>query len=160
MSFGLIITKTGADIATAEPKDFSISTQFDTVKILHTGELSLSLPAETLTDGAAFYEEAYEHGLGYIPFATPITSRLFYAEDLETGGDYIVNDLEEYDIPAVFTSFPNPAEYVTVFVDDNDLILHSGRYELLGLGQDFGARTVTLFYTLCYNEIGTAFNYL
>lgn len=158
-NYGLKISKTGYDVNTALPKNLALSSQFDTLKVVRSGTLTINLPSETIVSNTTVRTTSYSHNLGYIPLFIPLIKRVIYAGDLATGGSYTVNDIAEIDIP------PGPygpsigGELIDLYVTSTSLTLSITRYSPLG-SQIYGARTATLYYTLFHNQVDSAFNLL
>jgi hypothetical protein len=169
-NYGIKVSKEGTDVKTATSKDLLISSEFDTIKIVKTGELVLSLPSETVTGGLSERTTTVAHGFSDIPLYSPMIRGYLYGLDdflggdyitrLESGGDYIVNDLSEVRIPAGGYSPALSGEYSSVQINATNLILSVTRFEFMGFPQDFGAREATLYYTIFYNRVDEEFNLL
>ena len=168
MSKGIKVSKSGVDVKTAADKDLLISSQFDTFKILRTGELSLSLAEETLNDEQKSYTATYTHNLGYIPFVLPnvivgIGNPAPYVLDFtltpaeyRVTTPYIVNDINDVSLP------PGPFGFGPAFIYEAiELEVTTTQIKLVitrvcdSLGNDvkFTASVGTLYYTIFYNRV-------
>lgn len=152
-NYGMKVSKRGKNVFTAPSKDLAFSSKFDTFKVLFSGELSLDLPAETVTSASVDHEVEFNHNLGYVPFYLPLAKGIVYLDALSSGGDYNINDSNELDIPAGGYSPGTSGEAARVYATSNKIVLKVTRFELFGFGQSFGARTVNVFYTLFHNRV-------
>lgn len=154
------ISKPGIDLRLATRKDMAFSIEYDTLKIYQTGEMSIDLPAEILTAEGVIRETTLAHGLSYVPICYPMVGGMAYTGNLQTGGDYNINDLSEIDIPGgPYGPFDGPFEASTFFWDDEVIGLRITRGVLIG-SQIYGARNVKLFYTILYNRLDEELNLL
>lgn len=168
--YGIKVSKGGVDVKTANPKDLIFSSQFDSMKIMKTGTLSLVIPYEYFGGGPDYqtytiHTTSYTHNLGYIPFVLPRTNGevAYSGVDVGTGGDYIVNDLEEMDIPRVLPYYfygITTIETALLLVTNTQLILRITRENYTGDYADFRQRTATLYYTIFHNRVDETFNLL
>jgi hypothetical protein len=152
MSKGIKVSKAGVDVKTATNKELLITSQFDTLKIALTGSLSISLPSETLTTENVTRTTNVSHNLGYVPMFQPAILGVIYTGNNATGGDYVINDYGDILTPAGAYGPATQAEESNVYIDDEKLYLYVNRFVALG-SETFGARTVTLHYTIFYNKI-------
>jgi hypothetical protein len=159
-NFALQVSKIGNNVLTAEPKDLAFDSRFDTLKVAHSGKLTMSLPNEVINFSFSEYSQEYSHGFSYVPFYLPLGKEMQYLGNLETGGDYVVNDLLEVDIPAASYSPSSIAELHRVYVTDNILKWECLRINFFMMDIIFGARDVELYYTLFYNRIDEEVDYL
>lgn len=159
MKPSIIVAKSGHSI-TDEYYNMKIDSRFDTYKVKNSGTLSYNLPAETLNGEVKTYTTSYAHGLGYVPLVMPYIKGALYQDDLASGGDWIVNDVSEIDLPKGAYSPPLAGEEAYIRVDGTNVQLFVRRYEYLGTDTDFGARKVSLYYTCFYNRLNEAFNLL
>jgi hypothetical protein len=118
------------------------------------------MPAETITSGnSKTYTETVTHNLGYAPVYLPAAGIDWYMGYSGLGGSsfnvndklgFLVNPLVAY------------TEYykLDVYVDASKLYMKYTRSADGGGNQNFSACTVTMYYTIFYNEIGESFNYL
>jgi len=160
--YGIKVSKRGVDVETATPKQLIFSSQFDTMKIRKTGTLTLNLPGETFggepyTEFYRIHEATYMHNLGYIPIFLPrVTEMVSYLgeEVSHYRKSFIVNDLEEKDIP-IYGYGLVVGEYVSVIMKSDRLILRVVRenYSYEPLDVFFAGRKATLYYTIFYNKI-------
>jgi len=159
---GIKISKPGIDVKTASDKQLIYSSKFDTLKIKKTGTLTINLPTESFdyNTGQIRREVVTPHGFNDIPFFIPrITGFAVYVNDeVSTGGNYTVNDLEERNIP-VFGYGDMILEIAEVLIDNTNLILRVDRVNMANM-MTFRARTVTLYYTIFYNRVDNTFNLL
>lgn len=162
--FGIKVSKKGVDVKTAGYKDLIFSSQFDGMKIKRTGSIVLSLPSETFGGSPAYetdrvHEASYTHNIGDIPIFLPrITGMISYiGVDVSSGANFVVNDLEEQDIPIY--GYGDPLlEWAEVIMKSDKLILRVRRYNQTGSNVNFSARTATLYYTIFHNQADVEFN--
>jgi hypothetical protein len=162
-NYGIKVSKIGVDVKTAGLKDLSFASHVDFTKIRRTGELELSLPSETFGAVAtqSVRTQTYNHTIGDISFFLPrITGLVAYTNaDVITGASYVVNDLEESDIPVLGYGV-GVGEFVDLTCSSSNLTLRVTRFNLLGSDVTFGARTATVFYTLFWNRADEEVDYL
>ena len=165
--YGIKVSKKGFDVKTASPKNLIFSSKFDSMKIRRTGSLVLNLPIDVF-GGEPNYETvrireiSYTHNIGDIPFFLPrVTGMVAYKGFSEciNGGSYIVNDLEEQDIP-IYGYGDTILEWVSVIMKSDKLILRVTRENYSGGFAQFGLRTATLYYTIFHNRVNLEFNLL
>jgi len=164
--YGIKVSKKGFDVKTASPKNLIFSSQFDSMKIRRTGSLVLTLPSDTF-GGPPNYETerkrevSYTHNIGDIPIFLPrIIGMVAYMEGgVISGGNYIVNDLEEQDIP-IYGYGISVSEWASVIMKSDKLILRVTRENYSYENITFGARTATLYYTIFHNRADLEFNLL
>ena len=147
---GIIVSKEGIDVKSADCKDLLISSQFDTFKVLKTGTLTRSSPSETVSGGDMKRRtSSYEHDLDYIPFALPIT---YGANATGESGTYIVNTLNDAIVPPVSFGPSMEGEFADVYLTSTHIVLAVRR---LGgfMGVSFPSTTATLYYTIFYNRM-------
>lgn len=152
-SGGLYILAKEGDAKTNFPTRNSVDSRFDTFKIAKTGTLVMNVPAETIIAGSgdSIYTEVVEHKLGYPPVYLPeagIGMRLDLTES------FIVNDIlglgNSYDSDPI----------LDVYVNSDNLIMRYRRQDYIYMDTEYNALTITLYYTIFYNEIGEEFNLL
>ncbi len=158
-NYGIKVSKPGVDVKTAVNKDLLITSELDTNKIALTGSLSISLPSETLDTENVLRNTSATHGLGYIPIFSPAILGDIYQEDLQTGGDYTINDIGDILVPAAGYSPATQAEESNIYIDDDKIYLYINRFVMFG-SETFGARTATLYYTIFYNRVDEEFDLL
>ena len=165
-NYGIKVSKSGKDVKTASPKDLIFSSKFDSMKIRKTGTLTLNLPSESFGGSPAYewqrkHESSYTHNIGDISMFFPrvIGMVAYLGANVTSGGNYIVNDLEEQDIP-IYGYGIQTLEFADVIIKSDKLILRVTRENSAGIDITFGARTVTLYYTILYNRVDMVFNLL
>lgn len=141
----------GKDLRETNLSERMMDSRLDTLKIFKTGLLTLELPAETLAykaDSVA-HVASVTHGLGYPPMYFP---------------PYAIN--MSY-IGSLIPAFNINGETFDVYVDSNKLYLRCIRcsYGDNGFGEPGGdlvysARTISIYYTIFYNDISEEFNLL
>lgn len=154
----LVIAKEGYS-TNAYPANLALDSRFDTFKIFKTGTMTLNMPAETLVIGAAnkVYVSEVTHSLGYPPIYFPQAT-----VDWDLGGSgvenssFVVNDYIGYLISFGLTG---RAE-LDVYTDSSKLYMKCTRKSNLYFDVSFNAVTITMYYTILYNEIGEEFNLL
>lgn len=156
--FGIKISKPGISVVSAEPKDLVFSTQFNTLKILRTGTLSVSLPAENVNNTSRIRTATYTHNLGYIPMFLPMVQGI--VSDFTSTATVIVNDAEETEIPPAPYGPGTSGETSRVYVTDTQIVLEVNRYNLLPFNEAMVAKTVTVYYTLFWDQVDNEFNVL
>ena len=154
------MSKTGKSVWSGVNRDMQIDTKFNMLKIKKTGTLEIDLPSETLNSSSSNHSVTYSHNLGYIPFFTPFIAGALYPDALDTGGDYIVNDIGENDIPAGAYSPPSASEFTYIKADTTDLTFEVRRANITPFDQVFGARKATLYYAVFYNKMNEEYNLL
>jgi len=153
-NFGIKISQEGINIFDASPKDISFSSQYDSLKVLRTGTLTVELPGETLEDESVIRTDSYTHSLGYIPFFLPLAKGVEYPEALSATTDFIVNDTVETDIPMGAYSPNAETETARVYATSTTLVLEVNRSTMLiGIPTTYGARDVIVYYTIFYNRV-------
>lgn len=164
--YGIKVSKKGIDVKTASPKDLIFSSKFDSMMIKKTGSIVINLPSESFGGQPDYeterrHEGVYAHNVGDIPIFLPrISGMLSYIEgDVVSGGSFIVNDLEEQDIP-IYGYDSMLLEWADVIMKSDKLILRITRYNMLGEDITFGSRTATLYYTIFHNRANLEFNLL
>lgn len=158
-NFGIKISQPSSNVFTAAPKDLSFSTQYDTLKIVKTGTITLSLPEEEIDADFEIRTETYTHNLGYIPLFQPLAKNVIYPGDLDDTDDFIINNAVEEDIPAGGYSPGTAFEVATVYATSTDLILEVNRTSAI-IPITFGARDAIVYYTLFYNKLDEEFDLL
>lgn len=160
------ISREGVDVKKASYKDLLFSTQFDTLKILKTGTLSIDLPEEVLNSGAtatSTHSVSYEHNLDYIPMFLPLFGGVGYAtltRGVDDTSDFIVNDSAEWEIPPGSYSPSEYNEVATIYVTTTEIVLQIYRYNTLPVNQTFGEHTAEAYYTLFYNNMSNEMDLL
>lgn len=155
------IAKDGHNVLNAEPKDMILTSQADSLKILATGSLSISLPNETLTSQTKTYTASYTHSLGYIPFFFPhAINTLNQDEPTDSNVEFNINESNQVALPAGAFSPALAAEFADIYTTTTELVLRITRYEEAGSPADFGAHNATLNFTLFYNKINETFNFI
>lgn len=164
--YGIKVSKSGVNVATATPKQLIFSSQFDSMKIRRTGSLSINLPSETFGGDPDYettrvHEATYTHNIGDISMFLPrVTGMVSYLnEEVTTGGSFVVNDLEEKDVP-IYGYGDMILEIADVIMKSDKLILRVTRENYTYENFTFGARTATLYYTIFYNRADIEFNLL
>ncbi len=167
--FGIKISKKGVDVKSAGYKDLILSSQFDTFKVRRTGTLTLNLPQEIFpaweqgedpSNNEITRYVSYTHNIGDIAFFYPLQPLIVAyigVSEVTNGGSYNVADIEERDW---FPSSHEPTEEVTVLQLANEIRLQVERYHYDNFPVTFGARTVTLDYTIFHNRVDMEFNLL
>lgn len=148
----LICAKEGFNIPT-HPTNCTLDSRFDTLKIFKTGTLTLSLPAETVTDNYKHYSAEVTHGLGYPPVYLPEAGVGLVLGTTPGDGSFTVNDI----LGLTMGNAGDPM--LDVYVDSDKLYLRYTRTNR-GFSWVYSAATVTLYYTIFYNPIGEEFNLL
>ena len=132
----------GEDLGETNLSEQRMNTKLDTLKIFKTGTLTLSLPTETLTykSDSVVHTATVAHGLDYPPMYFPPRT--------------------------VSTGFKGQ-ESTDVYVDDTNLYLRVIRcsvgddsFGMPGGDSNFTSETVSLDYTIFYNDITEEFNLL
>jgi len=147
------------EVRTAFPTDNSVDTRFDTFKIFKTGTLELNLPQETLFIGAAdrVYTATVEHDLGYPPVYLPMATVGWDLGDSGVAGSsFVVNDVLGYLLDYGLSG----RAILDVYVDSEKLYMTCTRKSNDFYDVNFNAVTITMYYTIFYNEIGEEFNLL
>lgn len=145
-------------VVTAHPTQLAIDSRFDTFKIFKTGTLVVSAGAETILMGGAdkTYTATVVHGLGYPPVYLPAASTGWDLNESDAHNkSFTVNDYIGY-----YNGFPGQTSYLDVYVDSDKLYM-----KLIRKGSPYGDNTfsnisITMYYTIFYNEIGEEFNLL
>jgi hypothetical protein len=160
----LKVAPEGRDVKALEAYRQNLDGRFDTLKIFKTGELTLSLPEETIPymGDCVVRTATFNHGLGYPPmYFPPATVNM----NLSTWGNTHGNINERY--PLAVPGFGYDFSTVDVYVDSNNLYIRSIRASNGpdAFGSETGPRThpaltLSLHYTLFYNEIGSDFDLL
>ena len=160
----LKVAPEGRDVKALEAYRQNLDGRFDTLKIFKTGELTLSLPEETIPymGDCVVRTATFNHGLGYPPmYFPPATVNM----NLSTWGNTHGNINERY--PLAVPGFGYDFLTVDVYVDSNNLYIRSIRASNGpdAFGSETGPRThpaltLSLHYTLFYNEIGSDFDLL
>lgn len=158
------VASEGKDINTSKAYEQNLDRRFDTLKIYKTGELTLSLPEETIPYmGDCIVRTAtFNHGLGYPPmYFPPATVNMSLSTRGSTNGD--INGFYS----SAVSGFGYDFSTVDVYVDSNNLYIRSIRASNGpdAFGSETGPRThpaltLSLHYTLFYNEIGSDFDLL
>jgi len=156
----LKVAPEGRDVKALEAYRQNLDGRFDTLKIFKTGELTLSLPEETIPymGDCVVRTATFNHGLGYPPmYFPPATVNM----NLSTWGNTHGN------ITLAVPGFGYDFSTVDVYVDSNNLYIRSIRASNGpdAFGSETGPRThpaltLSLHYTLFYNEIGSDFDLL
>lgn len=139
--------------------NLALDSEFDTFKIQNTGTLTLSLVAENIasTGSDKTYTATYEHNLGYAPVYLPQVGMNW---DLGNPGvhnsSFTVNDKIGYIVSSPTLGF----SILDVYVDSSKLYIKYTRKAPSSGTRSFNAITVTMYYTVFYNEIGATFNLL
>lgn len=148
----------GEDLHDTNISERMMDSRLDTLKIFKTGLLTLSLPAETLAYHAdsVVHTTNIVHGLGYPPMYFPPATI-----NMSVGGNINEN------FGAAHSGFGYAFETVDVYVNSDKLYLRCIR---CSNGEDafgsptgdrvFPAETLTLYYTIFYNDISEEFNLL
>lgn len=148
----------GKDIKSSRIYEQILDGRLDTLKIYKTGELTLPLPEETIPymGDCVVRTATFNHGLGYPPMYFPPA----------TVNMSIGDNINKY-YPAAVPGFGYDFSTVDVYVDSNNLYIRSIRASNgpSALGTETGPRThlamtLSLHYTLFYNEIGKDFDLL
>jgi hypothetical protein len=155
-----LIVGDGGDARTNFPSENAIDSRFDTFKIFQTGTLTMSLSSETINvgDGDSVYTESVEHNLGYPPVYLPeagvgMRPRTQTTSGLGASSSFVVNDI--LGLGDAWEEEP----ILDVYVDSTHLYMRYRRQEQFS-STSYNAMTITLYYTIFYNEIGESFNYL
>lgn len=148
----------GQDLSETNISEQRMNSKLDTLKIFKTGLLELDLPAEVLAYKAdsVVHSTFVEHDLGYPPAYFPPATI-----NMKTVGNLNEN------AGTATTGFTSDFETTDVYVDSNKLYLRcircSNGDDAFGNGggdKNFSAKTVSLYYTLFYNDISEQFNLL
>lgn len=159
--YGAKISQSGQNVISAAHKDLIWSSQFDTLKVLYAGTLTVSLPDETLNNKVKTYTATYTHSLGYIPFFLPhAIQALNQVEPTNSSAVFNVNDANQVAIPAGGFSPALAGEMANVYATTTTLVLEITRFEYAMSPADFGPHNATLDYTLFYNKVNETFNFL
>lgn len=170
--YGIAITKDGVDADFAQPKDYVFTTQFDTYKLKETATITLNIPAESLTttvsdSASSEYEQAYEHGLDYVPVVSPSVRLLYiYDQPSPVNVNEIVNG-GGYPPPGAFDVFP-PNEGVYIGTDSTSVYLKVVRWSPFFYDPvtpannvtNFDAKTVNVNVNIFYNRVDQQVDYL
>ncbi len=154
----LLISKEKHSV-TSSPANLAIDSRFDTFKIYKTGTLSITAPSETITAGSSdkIHTATFNHNLGYPPVYLPMASTGWRLDDpLVNNVSFIVND---------YIGLPNnpylSSDMLDVYVDSSNLYMKLTRFS-----DPFNDRTflsditITMYYTIFYNDISEEFNLL
>lgn len=174
----IYVSKQGVDVRTAHPKDLLISTDYDTLKVFRSDELSISLPQQDLTETTATHTATYNHNLGYRPFTLPLvninignpTGTINFGTtpiQYNAPSSYILNDhADKPTPPSPFGFGPSFVfEGITFKITTTQLILevirHSFAIDGMGGYQTvrFTASTPTIYFTIFYNDLDFDFNF-
>jgi hypothetical protein len=155
----LIVAKDGYDTSTF-PTNSSLDSRFDTFKIKNTGTLTLTMSGETILAGGSnkTYSTNYQHSLGYPPMYLPIVGSgwnlgVGFIDDVS----FVVNDYIGY--VGAGGGYTGISE-LNVYVDSDKLYMDYVRLANEFVDTNFSAVTVTMYYTLFYNDISEEFNLL
>jgi len=154
----ILIAKKGFTTDTS-PANMQIDSEFDTFKIFKTGTLSIVAPAETVPAGSVnkVHTATVNHDLGYPPVYLPMASVGWRLDDpLVNNVSFIVND---------YIGLPNnpylSSDMLDVYVDSSNLYMKLTRFANEFFDRTFLSEiTITMYYTIFYNEIGEEFNLL
>lgn len=153
LDFGIKISKEGKDVNTATAKDLSFSSQYDTLKVLRTGTLTISLPSETINNNVKTYTATYTHNLGYIPFFLPLARNVLNQNTVGSTTAWNINDTNDVAIPAGGFSPSTEGEYARLYATSTTLVLEVKRYNSIPINVAFGAKTANVYYTLFHNRV-------
>ena len=146
------------DVKTAFPYFNSMDSRFDSFKIFKTGTLVLNLPEEVVPTNAdsVVHTAVIEHNLGYPPVFLP-EATVGWGINIEE--DFILND-NLGSIGAPYTIGIDGEPHIDVFVDSENLYLRYTRPSYSFMDKEYGAGSITMYYTIFYNEIGEEFDFL
>lgn len=164
--YGIAISKANQSALTADDKDLEFSSRVDQPKVLITTQISLDLPAETLSSTAptpdtSVHTETYAHNLGYIPMFIPEANLQQYTDsggtaDPSSTDDYYVNDKGPEQMRFA-TGFTSPfTETIQIYATSTEIVLEVERFfvSFMGAGTyDFGEHTVYVDITVFYNRV-------
>jgi hypothetical protein len=147
------------DVREAFPYFNSMDSRFDSFKIFKTGTLELSLPAETIVMNGdpVSHIATVEHNLGYPPVYLPEAGCGWILDSMNVPESFVVNDYLGM-FPGGFGGGENPI--LDVYVDSDNLYMRYTRFSRSWENRVFNSGTVTLYYTIFYNEIGEEFDFL
>lgn len=141
----------GEDLHQTNLSERKMDSRLDTLKIFKTGLLTLELPEETLVyhaDSVA-HIASFTHGLGYPPMYFP---------------PYTIN---MRGVGGLIPGFTNNGESTDVYVDNEKLYLRVIRtsygdnaFEEAGGDRVYSAETISIYYTIFYNDISEEFDLL
>jgi len=154
----LIVAKSG-HTPFEHPYYLVLDSRFDTFKIYTTGTLTLEMDAETILAGGSdkTYSTSFNHSLGYPPVYLPAAGEgwdLGYPGVNDTS--FTVNDKLGY----LWAGYGAGNTQLDVYVDSTYLYMDYTRSANVGMDMDYSDVTVTMYYTVFYNEIGNEFNLL
>ena len=159
------VSAEGMDIEGTRVYGQNLDGRLDTLKIYKTGELTLSLPEETIPymGDCVVRTATFNHGLGYPPMYFPPATVNMSFSNWKNDKQYNIN--QHY--PLAVSGFGYDFSTVDVYVDSNNLYIRSIRATNGpdAFGSETGPRThpaltLSLHYTLFYNEIGSDFDLL
>lgn len=149
----LLSAQEGMDVYN-HPYNLTVDSRFDSFKIAHTGTLSLSIASETIGMGEdpSIYTTSFAHNLGYPPVYLPEVGTGWIIDHTENS--FIVNDR--------LGTLPSPISgpILDVWVDSSKLYLQLTRFSASDWDRYYGSQSITMYYTVFYNQIGEEFNLL
>ena len=153
-----LLGKGDVDVRTAFPSDNSMDSRFDSLKIFKTGKLELKVYEETFGISEAYhvYTAEFEHNLGYAPVYLPEAGVGWALDSSLEDDSFIVND-NLGKLPAGYAGI-NSAPVLDVYVDSDKLYLRLWRFANDWSTRHYDEVTITLYYTIFYNEIGEEFD--
>ncbi len=139
----LLVGDTGVnDVLRVHPSNNIVDSRLDTLKIFRTGTLTLSVPSDASVSGEKQYSTYIKHNLGYAPIYMPEAS-VGWVLSSSIPANFVVNDYMGFSQGP--TSRPGVLD---VYTDSTKLYLRYRRFAAEG------ARTITMYYTIFYNQIG------
>lgn len=157
---GMILLANEGNAKTNFPTQNSVDTRFDTFKIFDADTLQLDMPDETISAGTSKrYTATVHHNLGYPPVYLPEAGMNWPMGYSGIGGNsFVVNDMLGFlgNPLTIYSDYYN----LDVYVDSEYLYMEYTR-SADGVGDEhFNACSVTMYYTIFYNQIGEEFNFL
>lgn len=148
------------DVKTAFPYFNSMDSRFDSFKIFKTGTLVLNLPQETIPMNAdsVVRTVTVEHNLGYPPVFLPEATIGWGVWGVNMSNFVINDNLGIIQAPSSIGIDGDP--FIDIFVDSEKLYLRYTRPSYSFRDEEYSAGTITMYYTIFYNEIGEEFDLL
>jgi len=157
----VLIAQQGKDIRKIGPKDMSLDSRFDTLRIYKTGLITISAPAETISSSKT-YSGSYTHGLGYVPFYAPFCpyknnlAKIYYPNSVPS--TVVVNDFEGSSLFFRGISVPPGNEDVNVYITNDTINVDYIRNP--SGSTSFSAKTINCYYTIFINRVDENMNLL
>jgi len=135
-----------------------MDSRFDSLKIFKTGTLELNVPEKTfgISEAHQIYTAEVEHNLEYAPVFLPEAGVGWSLDSTLEDSSFIVND-NLGRIPADYAGV-NASPVLDVYVDSQKLYMRLWRFAYDWSTRHYNAVTITLYYTIFYNEIGEEFD--